>query len=83
MAGYPQGHWVARAMTEAEARYIKRLPGQLAASLRKTRSLLNACNRYGMTLEDEAQMLLRSIYGDTNPGQAAELEYQIAMKNRK
>ncbi len=63
-------------MTEAEARYIQRLPDQLAASLRKTQALLNAHRRYGMNLEDEAQMLLQAIYGLDNPGLEAEAEYQ-------
>lgn len=61
----------------AEVQYIKRLPNQLAASLRKTVSLLRASERYGCPLEREAQRLLKEIYGETSPGQWAELQFQM------
>lgn len=63
-------------MTEAEARYIQRLPGQMEAALRKVRALNNAHRRYGLALETEAQSLLRDLYGDLDPGLAAEADFQ-------
>lgn len=63
--------------SEAEVRYIQRLPGQLEASLRKTVALLRAAERYGCPLEREAQQLLKAIYGETSPGQWAEIQFQM------
>lgn len=63
-------------MTEAEARYIQRLPGQLEAALRKVRALQIAHARHQMPLDDEAQLLLHQIYGPIDPGAKAEAEFQ-------
>ena len=64
-------------MSEAEARYIQRLPGQLEGALRKVQHYQNACERYGIPIEREAQRLLREIYGPIDPGARAEAEYQF------
>lgn len=68
------------AMTEAEARYIQRLPEQMETALRRVQSLQAAHARYGMPLEKEAQRLLREIYGPIEPGARAEAEYQRARR---
>lgn len=67
-------------MTEAEARYIQRLPAQLTAALRKVGALQRAHDRYGMKLELEAQKLLHDLYGPLAPGYHAEEEYQKARR---
>jgi hypothetical protein len=69
-------------VTESEVRYIQRLPEQMERALRKVRHYQVAYERYGMSLEREAQLLLEMIYGQPNPGQAAELEYQVAKYER-
>lgn len=80
-----QGKKYSRPYTKevAEAQYIKRLPDQLEASLRKTVGLLRAAERYGCPIEREAQQLLKTIYGETSPGQKAELEFQIHQSRRR
>lgn len=63
-------------MTEAEARYIQRLPAQFEGALRKVLAYKRAQERYCIPLEREAQRLLREIYGDENPGAVAEEKFQ-------
>jgi hypothetical protein len=64
------------AMTEAEARYIQRLPSQLEAALRKVKALQVAHARHRLPLDQEAQLLLHEIYGPIDPGAKAEAEFQ-------
>jgi hypothetical protein len=66
--------------TEAEARYIQRLPNQLMGALRKVRHYQTAHERYGMCLEVEAQRLLEEIYGGSDPLRRAEAEFQMARR---